>query len=157
MFIWTARLRPRRLLCMVIAAALLLGGIYVYARPGGEPAAATTGIETTNIKTNEDRIAFLAQCGWQVQENPLAVEEMLIPSAFDDTYTQYLELQSSQGFDLTKFCDKRVKRYAYEITNYPSGETGVQVGILVYKNQVIGGEVLSPALNGFIHGLILAP
>ncbi len=83
------------------------------------------------------------------------MEELLIPETFDETYTQYLELQSSQGFDLTKYCGKRVKRYAYTITNYPTGETGVQAGLLVYKNTVIGGEVLSSQLDGFIHGLSL--
>ena len=85
--------------------------------------------------------------------DPIAVEELLIPDEFDETYDQYLALQSEQGFDLTKYQGKRVKRYTYEITNYPTGETGVQVGILVYKNTVVGGEVLSSQLDGFIHGL----
>jgi hypothetical protein len=44
-------------------------------------------------------------------------------------------------------------RYTYEITNYPTGETGVQASLLVYKNAVIGGEVLSAKQNGFVHSL----
>lgn len=48
---------------------------------------------------------------------------------------------------------KRVKRYTYEITNYPTGEAGVQVALLVYRSTVIGGEVLSPTTGGFLHGL----
>ena len=68
-------------------------------------------------------------------------------------YSQYLELQASQGFELTDYCGKRVKRYTYEITNYPTGESGIQAGLLVYKSTVIGGDVLSAQLGGFIHGL----
>ena len=98
-------------------------------------------------------MAYLEQYGWTVDPEPAAVEELLIPETFDETYAQYLDLQASQGFDLTKYCGKRVKRYAYTITNYPTGETGVQAGLLVYKNTVIGGEVLSSQLDGFIHGL----
>ena len=98
-------------------------------------------------------MAYLESYGWQVSADPIAVEELLIPDEFDETYDQYLALQSEQGFDLTKYQGKRVKRYTYEITNYPTGETGVQVGILVYKNTVVGGEVLSSQLDGFIHGL----
>lgn len=155
MFIWTARIRPKRLLAAALALVLLAGGVYVFAQPDDTSAAATPAMETQHVKSNDDRLDFLARCGWQVQEEPLAMEEMLIPNEFDASYDQYLALQSGQGFDLTKYCGKRVKRYAYQITNYPSGEEGVQVGILIYKDQVIGGEVLSPALDGFIHGLVL--
>ena len=83
----------------------------------------------------------------------IAVEELIIPEQFDETYSQYLELQASQGFDLTDYCGKRVKRYTYEITNYPTGESGIQAGLLVYKSTVIGGDVLSAQLGGFIPGL----
>ena len=45
--------------------------------------------------------------------------------------------------------------YTYEITNYPTGETGILANLLIYKNTVIGGEVLSPQLDGFLHGLAM--
>ena len=73
----------------------------------------------------------------------------------DDSYDEYLALQSQQGFDLTQYAGKRVKRYTYEIANYPTGETGVQANLLIYKNTVIGGEVLSPQMDGFLHGLTM--
>ena len=70
-----------------------------------------------------------------------------------DSYQDYLALQSQQGFDLEKYAGKRVKRYTYEVLNYPTGETGVQANLLIRKNTVVGGEVLSPQLDGFLHGL----
>ena len=73
----------------------------------------------------------------------------------DASYDDYLALQSGQGFDLSKYAGKRVKRYTYEITNYPTGETGILANLLIYKNTVIGGEVLSPQLDGFLHGLAM--
>ena len=82
-----------------------------------------------------------------------ATEELLIPEEMDESYDDYLALQASQGFDLEQYAGKRVKRYTYEITNYPTGEAGIQAGLLIYKNTVIGGDVLSPQLGGFIHGL----
>ena len=54
---------------------------------------------------------------------------------------------------MKKYAGKRLKRYTYEITNYPTGESGVQVNLLIYKNTVVGGEVLSAQLDGFLHGL----
>ena len=48
-----------------------------------------------------------------------------------------------------------MKRYAYAVTNYPSGESGVEAGLLLYKNTVVAGEVLSASLGGFIQGLAM--
>jgi len=112
----------------------------------------TAAVSPKGIKTNEDRVAYLQEYGWQVKEQPIATQELIIPDSFDESYAEYLTLQEQQGFDLEKHTGKRVKRYTYEITNYPTGEQGVQVNLLIYKNTVIGGEVLSARLDGFLHG-----
>ena len=155
MFIFTARLNRKRLAGTAAALILLCTAALALSTSGSDAAvdAAAPSPLPSKVKTNEDRIAYLEHCGWQVKPAPVSVEEMLIPQTFDDSYAEYLTLQQSQGFDLTEYCGKRVKRCTYEITNYPTGETGVQVSILIYKNKVVGGEVLSPQLNGFLHGL----
>lgn len=154
MFIFTAKVNRRRLLSGA-AALLLLCGLAASAAAmwNGRREAASAAVGPKGVRSNEDRVAYLEHFGWNVLPEPVAVEELVIPEVFDETYRQYLDLQSSQGFDLTQFCGKRVKRYTYEITNYPTGETGVLAGILIYKNTVIGGDVLSSDLGGFIHGL----
>lgn len=154
-FIVTARLRKGPILAVAAAAAAVCGLLLLSSGLVAREAAATGGAASDQVKTNEDRVAYLERCGWQVSPEPTAVEELLIPETFDESYTQYLELQASQGFDLTEYRGKRVKRYTYAVTNYPTGETGIQAGLLVYKNTVIGGDVLSPQLGGFIHGLAM--
>ena len=113
----------------------------------------TAAISPKDIKTNEDRVAYLQEYGWQVKGQPIATQELIIPDSFDESYAEYLALQEQQGFNLEKYTGKRVKRYTYEITNYPTGEQGVQVNLLLYRNTVVGGEVLSAQLDGFLHGL----
>lgn len=154
MFIVTAKVRKGRIAAVAAAAvvvcgALMAAGGLLGAR--GAEAAAVAG--TKGIRTNEDRVAYLESWGWTVSDQPIAVEELIVPEEFDETYQDYLDLQTAQGFDLSKYCGKRVKRYTYEVTNYPTGESGIQAGLLLYKNTVIGGDVLSPQLGGFIHGL----
>ena len=61
------------------------------------------------VKTNEDRVAYLADFGWQVSPEPIATQEMLIPKEMDESYNEYLALQSGQGFDLEKYAGKRAK------------------------------------------------
>ena len=155
MFIITARVRKGPILAVAAAAAVVCGVLLTAAGLGGQDTAVSGVVSPTGIKTNEDRVAYLESYGWQVSQEPTAVEELLIPETFDESYTQYLDLQTAQGFDLTDYCGKRVKRYTYAINNYPTGETGIQAGLLIYKNTVIGGDVLSPQLRGFIHGLAM--
>lgn len=155
MFILTARVNRKRLAIGAVALVLLCGLALSVGGPGAEQSVGASAAASApkKVKTNEDRVAYLESYGWQVSPEPLSVEEMLIPEEFDETYAEYLALQESQGFDLKEYCGKRIKHYTYEITNYPTGETGVQAALLVYKNTVIGGEVLSVQLNGFLHGL----
>ena len=155
MFIYTAHIPKKKLLtggvaflcCCVLAVTTLL------VTAGG--AAVAVSAEVKGVRNNEDRVGFLRDLGWEVSSEPIAVEELLVPTRFDDTYADYLALQSGQGFDLTQYGGKRIKRYTYEITNCPTGESGIQISLLVYKNTVIGGEVLSPAAGGFLHGLAM--
>ena len=160
MFVITANLNRKNLLAFVMALALLCGGVYTAGVLLGErsltaSAAAEQG-ERKGVKTNEDRIAYLAEYGWTVQNDPISTEELQLPESFDDpVYADFLALQQEQGFDPTRYAGKRVKRYSYLITNYPTGEEGIVADLYLYKNTIIGGEVLSPQLNGFLHGLLM--
>lgn len=141
MFIVTARVPRKKLLagavsvlccCLVVATALVL-------TLGGR--AVTTSAEASNVRSNEDRIAYLNELGWQVSEQPVMTEELLVPETFEESYDEYLALQAQQGFDLTKYTGKRIKRYTYNITNYPDSTVEVQAALLVCKNKVIGGQL----------------
>lgn len=154
MFIFTARVHRRRIAAVAAAAAVVCGVLVAaVSLLNLRGTAVSTAASPKGIKSEEDRVAYLESYGWTVSGEPVSVEELLIPEEFDETYTQYLELQIAQGFDLSEYRGKRVKRYTYEITNYPTGESGIQAGLLIYRNTVIGGDVLAPELGGFIHGL----
>ena len=157
MLIMTAKLPRRKLAFSVAAAALVCCAALALNLGGGAfqaASASASGLPSPKgVKSNEDRVAYLEGYGWPALEEPLATEELLIPEEMDESYDDYLALQTSQGFDLEQYAGKRVKRYTYEITNYPTGESGIQAGLLVYKSTVIGGDVLSAQLGGFIHGL----
>ena len=104
MFIWTTRLSRGRIVAGVAAAVLICGCVLTgVAALQTQDAEASATISGKGIKTNEDRIAYLASYGWEVSPEPISVEELQIPEEFDDTYTQYLDLQAQQGFGLTKY------------------------------------------------------
>ena len=148
--IWTAKVN-RRKVSLVLAAAVLLGAVTVAASlfwGGGAQAAAS--MSPRGVKTDEDRVAYLSGWGRQVAPETVSAEELQMPEDFGEEYAQYLELQAAQGFDLTKYAGKRVKRYTWTVTNYPGQPEGVQAHLLLCRNTVIGGEILG---EGFLHGL----
>lgn len=109
-------------------------------------------INYTGIKTNEDRIAFLSQFGWQVKSEPVETAEVTIPAEFDKIFAGYNEIQKRQGLDLSDYKKKKVTRYTYEVTNYDGEDGVVYANILVWRNKVIGGDICSADVKGFIHG-----
>ena len=109
-------------------------------------------IRYDGVKTNEDRVNFLSQFGWEVVSEPVETAEITIPEQFDKIFTGYNEIQKRQGLDLSRYKRKQVVRYTYEITNYEGEEGKVYANVIVFRNKVIGGDVCSADVKGFIHG-----
>lgn len=150
MFIWTAKVNRRKIYLVLAAAVIVCGAVLTATVLGGRGAEASASISPKGIKTEEDRIAYLGAWGWQVSPDAVTVEELELPKDFGPEYSEYLSLQSGQGFDLTKYAGKRVKRYTYSVGNYPTGDAGVKAHLLLFRNTVVGGEILG---DGFLHGL----
>jgi hypothetical protein len=104
-----------------------------------------------NIESNEDRLDFLKLYGWDVDENPTEITEITIPVEFDPIYKKYNEIQKNEGLDLEKFKGKTVKKYTYLVNNYEYDGT-VFANLLIYRDRVIGGDISSIELDGFMHG-----
>ncbi len=107
-------------------------------------------------ETNEQRINYLKQFGWEVKEEPSEIVEVAIPTEFNDVYEKYNVIQKKQGFDLSAYRGKSVKRWTYDVTNYPDNRPNVKANILVFDGKVIGGDICSLELDGFMHGFKLS-
>ena len=131
------------LVALVMALASLLGG-------EKESAAVTT------MSDNDSRVQFLESQGWQVITSPKEAGQVKIPTEASPLYSRYNDLQKSQGYDLTQYAGKTVMRYVYEVTNFPNAQQPVYATVLVYKNQIIGGDITNTAAKGAIQGLTKA-
>jgi len=159
MFIYSLKASTLKFVAVVIISIGLLITLITVIPSGGEtvyavadPDQSNAKINYKNIKVNEDRVNFLKQFGWEVNPEPVEAVEILIPKEFDAVYKKYNEVQKAQSLNLEKFRNKSVKRYTYEIIDYP-GHTGtVFANILVHKDRVIGGDICSAEINGFMHG-----
>ena len=107
-----------------------------------------------SAKTTQDHIDFLNNFGYNIVEKPVQIQEIIIPQEFSSEYEKYNECQKLSGFDLSKFKGYRVKKYTYKVLNYPDSQQEVVANILIYNNKVIGGDICSTTLGGFVHGFV---
>ncbi len=142
----------------VLAILTLILFIPSYESPAPAAKVAESGdeIRFDKIKTAADRVQFLSQFGYAVEETPIEECEVTIPKEFDKVFAAYNELQKSEGLDLGRYKGKKMMRYTYKITNYEGYSDPVYVNLLIYKNKVVGGDVCSADPNGFAHGLTKA-
>lgn len=156
MFVYSFRASTAKFFAVVALAltTLVLLIVFVPTYAAGDSAASeTTVYNYTKIKTDADRKTFLSQFGWEVAETAIEEREVTIPSEFDKVFAAYNELQKEQGFDLSKYKKKTVMRYTYEVTNFEDYEGTVYVNLIVYRNRVIGADICSADVSGFICGL----
>ena len=150
MLILTTKVDKRRL---IIAAAAVVAAILLLMTLGGgksEPTASMTTAPAAD--TNDARVKFLTDFGWEVTPSPTESAQVQIPRGEDPVFGRYNELQKSQGYDLTKYAGKQVMRYVYEIKNYPGAKEPVYATVLCYKDKIIGGDITDTTPGGKIHG-----
>jgi hypothetical protein len=146
LFIFTRKLTKKSLAIIVVVVGLILCALI--ALVSGLNDQTTYGV----AETEEDRIAFIKSFGWEVSEEEPEISEVTIPREFDDVYMNYNLIQKAQGLDLWDYSGCKVTRYTYKIQNYPTGEEGILLNLLVYDGKIIGGDVMSPRIDGFMHG-----
>ena len=83
---------------------------------------------------------------------PVETSQVKIPSETSEAFDRYCLLQKSNGFDLKPYAGKNVMRYVYQINNYPGATEPVYATLLVYKNQIIGGDITDTSAKGQIRG-----
>ena len=158
MFVYSLRASTLKFFAVVCVAltALITMITFIPEYNSGELGYITTGkegeISYDKIKTDADRARFLSQFGWSVEATPVETRTVTIPAEFDKIFASYNELQKEQGLNLTKYQGKDVTRYTFAVTNYPNFEGTVYANVLVYRNRVIGGDVCSADVSGFVHG-----
>lgn len=155
MFVYAIRSATIKFVCAIalsVAVLLALVALIPTYHADQNDSTAVSDVSYNKIYENSDRLAFIEQFGWKVDATPLESVEVSIPEEFDKVYLGYNEMQKEQGLGLTKYKGKTVTRYTYNVTNYPDYEGDVYISLLVYKNKVIGGDVCSADVNGFVHG-----
>ncbi len=129
---------------VIVMLVMLLGG-----------SGSSTPTAGTAVSGNDARVEFLKGFGWDVASSPRESGQVKIPQSGSDVFDRYNALQKSGGYDLSQYAGKTVMRYVYQINNYPGATDPVYATVLVYKNQIIGGDVTNTAARGAVSGFAM--
>lgn len=161
MFIYSLRASTLKLLGIIsvtlVALVAIIVFVPVYADGMGTVGTSATvegGNEINYDKVNSasDAVNFLAQFGWTVDGGKPESKNVTIPAEFDKVFAAYNEIQKAQGLDLSKYKKKELTRYTFEVTNYDGYNGKVLANVLVYRGKVVGGDICSADVSGFVHG-----
>ena len=148
MLVMTAKVDKKKIAFIFAAVVLIIAALVMLIR-GGDNSAPTV---STGVSDNDGRVAFLKSFGWEVTTSPVESGQVKIPKEQSDVFERYNALQLAQGYDLTKFGGKTVMRYVYQVNNYPDAKEPVYATLLIYKDQIIGGDITNTAPKGKIQG-----
>lgn len=149
MLIFTIKLPPRRLrrfLAGLFLAALLIAALFTRLHTAEESAMAATDLEVQLC------LECLQGFGWEVTAAPTASEVFALSG---DLSPSYLAIQQEAGFDLSDDMGWMVTRYTFQVLNYPTGESGILADVLVRDGAVVGGDIRTSDLDGFMHSLVM--
>ncbi len=151
MMFMTAKVDLKKIALVLGAiAAVIVALILLF---GGSDAQTTSAAP---VSSNDARVAFLKNFGWDVTNSPAGSSQVRIPEHTSEVFDRYNQLQKSQGYDLTQYAGKNVMRYVYEINNFPGATEPVYATMLVYKGQVIGGDITDTSAGGKVQGFKMA-
>ena len=149
MMVMTAKVNMKKIIISLAAIAGLILGLVLLFGGGNKDAAPTAA---SGVSTNDARVAFLEGFGWDVSASPAESSQVRIPEENTEVFDRYNALQKSQGYDLSQYAGKTVMRYVYKVNNFPGATEPVYATLLVYKNQVIGGDITDTSAKGVIQG-----
>ena len=149
MFIRTVKIKKPKVWLTVFMAVLVLGmGALLFF-------SMKNSSKVRELNSETKRQAFLAEMGWEVPDKFDEVKTVLIPEEWEEVYLSYNKMQKQQGFDLTAYKGMQVQVYTYRVLNYPEHEkeSNILCHLMVCNDQLIGGDVCSTAMDGFMQGL----
>ena len=147
MMVMTAKVDMKKIaLILGVIAAVIIGLILIF---GGNDTQTTAAAPISN---NDARVKFLQNFGWEVSDSPTESGQVRIPEEMTEVFDRYNRLQKTQGYDLSNYAGKNVMRYVYKIENFPNAKEPVYATVLVYKNQIIGGDITDTAVGGKVQG-----
>ena len=107
-------------------------------------------LDASQLKGREK---YLASYGWVIDADSEEEKTVLLPKTFDGAVGEYADMQTKQGYDFASYAGLECRQFTYTVSNYDGCDGTVYATLYVKGTRVIGGDIHSAEINGFMHGI----
>lgn len=141
--------KKRAVILLIIMGIVLAAAVILCSNPRG----IFSSSEMLNVSSQDGREKYLNTYGWEIDISSEECRTVLLPKDFEGVLSDYGTMQTEQGYDFVSYAGLECKQYTYVVTNYDSCASTVYATMYVKSSRVIGGDIHSAAIDGFMHGI----
>ena len=105
------------------------------------------------VSQTKGREKYLASYGWEIDPDSEEERNVLLPKSFEGAVGEYADMQTRQGYDFASYAGLECRQYTYTVTNYEGCGGTVYATLYIKGTRVIGGDIHSADIGGFMHGI----
>ncbi len=150
MFTKSLKLTKKRAAAMLLLLGICLAAAVVLC---SSPRSLLSTGDMLDASQPKGRVKYLASYGWEIDPESEEERTVLLPKDLKGAVGEYADMQTGQGYDFAAYAGLECRQFTYAVTNY-GGCTGTVYAVLYVKGtRVIGGDIHSAEINGFMHGI----
>ncbi len=154
MFVYSVRASSLKFFAVIALTVALVVAIVLIGGGSDAMTASAGGVDFSGVKTNEERLEFIRQFVPEAAGEPSDSETFSVPEDFDRIMRSYNEIQKQQGLDISKYKNKKVTRYTYEVEKLGDYDKPVFINLIIYRGNVIACDISSADPDGFVKPLV---
>ena len=144
------KLTKRRAVALLLMLGVMLAAAVVLS---SSPRSIFSTGDMLDVSQLNGREKYLASYGWVIDPASETERTVLLPKKFEGTVRDYADMQTDQGYDFAFYSGLECRQFTYEVTNYDGCDGTVYAVLYVKGTRVIGGDIHSAEINGFMHGI----
>lgn len=150
MFTKCLKLTKKRAVILILILGIVLAAAVILS---SSPRSIFSKGEMLNASSLEGRVKYLSGYGWEIDQSSEERRTVLLPKELEGALADYGVMQTEQGYDFVSYAGLECTQYTYIVTNYEGSSETVYATLYVKSARVIGGDIHSTAIDGFMHGI----
>ena len=150
MFTKSLKLTKKRAVALLLLLGLCLAAAVMIC---SSPRSLFSMGDMLDASQQKGRVKYLASYGWEVDADSEDERSVLLPKSFEGALDEYAGMQTSQGYDFASYAGLECRQFTYTVTDYAGFDGTVYAVLYVKGTRVIGGDIHSAEIDGFMHGI----
>ena len=144
------KLTKRRAVALLLMLGVILSAAVVLC---SSPRSLLSTGDMLDVSLLKGREKYLASYGWELDPDSEEEHCVLLPKTFEGAVSEYADMQTRQGYDFASYAGLECRQFTYTVTNYNGCDSTVYATLYVKGTRVIGGDIHSAEIGGFMHGI----